>query len=55
MSQFSRLELLTIEITKALVTNAKHYAYGDTTILLDRAENIAIALLNRFDENDSEE
>jgi hypothetical protein len=49
----SKLELMTLEIVKALVTNDKHYAYGDTTILLDRAENIALALYNRFEENNS--
>ena len=53
MNQFSRLELMTLEIAKALIANDKHYAYGDVTILINRAENIALALYNRFEENNS--
>ena len=55
MNQFSRLELITLEITKAIVTNVGPNHYCNPKDLVDRAENIALALYSRFEENNSNE
>lgn len=54
MNQLTKLELMTLEITKAIIINVGPNWY-DHIELVDRAENIALALLNRFQENSPEE
>jgi len=54
MNQFSRIELMTLEIVKSMLINSNITGtYSDDDILINRAENIAIALYNRFEENNS--
>lgn len=48
----SKLELITLEITKAILINKGPGWYQDKE-LIERAENIAIALYSRFEENNS--
>ena len=51
----NKLELMTLEIVKAEITHKGIYYPTNMEDLINRAENIALALYNRFEENNSEE
>lgn len=51
----NKLELMTLEIVKALVMHVGPDYYSNPNDLVDKAENIAIALYNRFEENNEDE